>query len=385
MNNMISFEKAVISIKDGLADATHGLVERKILGDLIVLSAVAGEHLLVVGPPGTAKSEAVRRVAQMMGGRYFEYLLGRYTEPSEIFGPVDLRKLRDGTVETETTGMLPEADIVFLDEVFLGSTAILNTLLGILNERYFRRGHTRMRCPLRVCVGATNRIPEDESLAAFADRFLIHHFVESVPDQLLEHLLDGGWYLSHKKINQISSLEHLDVLSTAAKNSDPAGIRLELTHCIRLLRKAGIALTDRRLVKLQYLIASAAVLAGRKNPCSSDLWPIIYAISTAEGQVLGQEVLRDILEASENETLPAATEAASLGPRARATRILSTGKELLSGRPETRESETAWMLELEALAREIDAGFSENHMTEDLKKFRQRLVHILSEENNQKN
>jgi MoxR-like ATPase len=88
-----------------------------------------------------------------LGGRYFEYLLGRFTEPSEIFGPIDLRKLREGTVETETADMLPEAEIAFLDEVFLGSTAILNTLLSLLNERTFRRGHTRLQCPLRVCVG----------------------------------------------------------------------------------------------------------------------------------------------------------------------------------------------------------------------------------------
>src|SRR5207248_9740989 len=111
------------------------------------------------GPPGTAKSEAARRVAATLGARYFEYLLSRFTEPSEICGPVDLRKLREGLVETETSGMLPEAEVAFLDEVFLGSTAILNTLLALLNERVFRRGHTQMKCPLRVCVGASNGLP----------------------------------------------------------------------------------------------------------------------------------------------------------------------------------------------------------------------------------
>lgn len=156
--------------------ASAGLVGREPLAELIVLAAVAQEHLLVIGPPGTAKSIVVRRVAQALGGRYFEYLLGRFTEPSELFGAVDLRKLREGTVETDTSGMLPEAEVAFLDEVFLGSTAILNTLLGILNERRFRRGHTQQSCPLRVCVGASNALPEDESLAAFADRFLLHVF-----------------------------------------------------------------------------------------------------------------------------------------------------------------------------------------------------------------
>ena len=108
-----------------------------------MLAAIAGEHVLVVGPPGTAKSEAGPAGRCELGGRYFEYLLGRFTEPNEIFGPIDLNKLRAGTVEIETTGMLPEAEVAFLDEIFLGSTAILNTLLGILNERVFRRGSTR--------------------------------------------------------------------------------------------------------------------------------------------------------------------------------------------------------------------------------------------------
>ncbi|MFP2900849.1 AAA family ATPase, partial [Corallococcus sp. 4LFB] len=188
----VSFEFAAAEVRDALTDASRGLVEREAMVELVALSAVAGEHLLVVGPPGTAKSEAVRRTARGLGGSYFEYLLGRFTEPSEIFGPVDLRKLREGRVETETAGMLPEAEVAFLDEVFLGSTAILNTLLGLLNERTFRRGHTRIQCPLRVCVGASNALPEDDALAAFADRFLARIFVEPVPDPRLEELLEGG-------------------------------------------------------------------------------------------------------------------------------------------------------------------------------------------------
>jgi MoxR-like ATPase len=133
---------SAVHLRDSIRAATAGLIGRDQLAELMVLAAVAQEHLLVIGPPGTAKSAVVRRVAQAMGGNYFEYLLGRFTEPTELFGPVDLRKLREGTVETDVAGMLPEAEIAFLDEVFLGSIAILNTLLGILNERRFRRGHT---------------------------------------------------------------------------------------------------------------------------------------------------------------------------------------------------------------------------------------------------
>src|SRR3954466_10432982 len=118
---MSELPEAAQSLQRALAAASGSLIEREAVVELVGLCAVAGEHLLVIGPPGTAKSEAVRRVARRLGGRYFEYLIGRFTEPTEVFGPVNLRKLRDGIVETETAGMLPEAEVAFLDEIFLGS------------------------------------------------------------------------------------------------------------------------------------------------------------------------------------------------------------------------------------------------------------------------
>src|SRR6185312_3011326 len=175
-----SLSKHAQRFRSALASAARGLVEREALVELVALSAIAGEHVLVIGPPGTAKSEAARRVAATLGARYFEYLLSRFTEPSEIFGPIDLRRLREGVVEVETAGMLPEAEVAFLDEVFLGSTAILNTLLGMLNERVFRRGRTALPVSLRVCVGASNALPDDPALAAFADRFLARVFLDDV-------------------------------------------------------------------------------------------------------------------------------------------------------------------------------------------------------------
>jgi MoxR-like ATPase len=191
-----------------------------------------------IGPPGTAKSVAVRRIAQATGGCYFEYLLGRFTEPNEIFGPVDLRKLREGTVETDVSGMLPEAEIAFLDELFQGSSAILNTLLGILNERVFRRGHTQLKCPIRICVGASNNLPTDESLAAFADRFLVRVFVEAIDD--LETLLDSGWKLDHSKFSELASMDDIDALAEVAQNADLSSVRPQLADLLRILRSAGI-------------------------------------------------------------------------------------------------------------------------------------------------
>ncbi|RKG98785.1 AAA family ATPase [Corallococcus sp. CA053C] len=376
----VTFEVAAATVRDALTDAGRGLVEREAMVELVALSAVAGEHLLVIGPPGTAKSEAVRRTARALGGSYFEYLLGRFTEPSEIFGPVDLRKLREGVVETETAGMLPEAEVAFLDEVFLGSTAILNTLLGLLNERTFRRGHTRMQCPLRVCVGASNALPEDDALAAFSDRFLARIFVEPVPDPRLEELLAGGASLWRDAAPRVASLESLDVVANAARDADLAPVRPHLAQALRTLRAAGIALSDRRAVKVQRLVAAAAALAGRATPGVSDLWPLVYAVPTKEAQALARDVLRDVLSASENAALPAAALEASAGPLARAQRIAQAGQVLLETRPLDADGDAlaAWRLKLEGVAREMDAGFAPESLPEALRTLRAEVAEALT-------
>jgi MoxR-like ATPase len=365
-------------LRSAVTAACRGLVDREALVELVALSAVAREHLLVIGPPGTAKSVAVRRMAQATGGRYFEYLLGRFTEPNEIFGPVDLRKLREGTVETDVSGMLPEAEIAFLDEIFQGSSAILNTLLGILNERVFRRGHTELVCPLRICVGASNSLPTDESLAAFADRFLVRVFVESIDDPQLETLLDSGWRLDHSKFSELASMDDIDSLAEAGQTVDLGSVRPQLAHLLRILRSAGIVLSDRRVVKAQSLVAAAAVLAGRSRPNDADLWPLIYVVPTQEQQEIARESLRDLLRHTENVSLPAAAEEASAGPLVRARRLVMSANQLLTERPDGNEDAThSWRLKLEGVAREIDASFTAESMPPDLKEARARIVQQL--------
>ncbi len=353
----------VRGIRQRIRKATAGFVGREALAELMILAAVAREHVLVIGPPGTAKSSVVRNVARCLGGRYFEYLLGRFTEPSELFGPVDLQKLKEGRIETNVSGMLPEADIVFLDEVFLGSTAILNTLLGVLNERRFRRGRTEVWCPLKVCVGAANSLPEDPALAAFADRFLLHLFIEPVADHQLDDMLAGGWALETLPQDEAPQGEILERLSARVAEVDMSAARPLLVVAIRALRQAGIALSDRRIVRSQKLIAAAAVLRGHTQASSADLWPLLYALPTEAWQQQGQDALRAVLGEAFSTTLLGSVEQASQQPLSRCQRLLERAAEC-----------GASSSEVESVLREIDANFSAATLPVDLAEARQSLL-----------
>ncbi|MEU0392367.1 AAA family ATPase [Streptomyces sp. NPDC006208] len=361
------------AVRVAVAAARAGLVDREIVSETVVLCAVAGEHLLVIGPPGTAKSEAVRRVSQQLGGQLFEYVLGRFTEPNELFGPVDLRRLREGVVEVETTGMLPEADVAFLDEVFLGSTAILNTLLGLLNERTFRRGSTSVDVPLRVCVGAANTLPDDPALGAFADRFLARIFVEPVPDARLEELLESGWSRSAAPGPADSLLPVVDRLAAAARDCDLSAVRPALAAAVRRLRSAGVPLSDRRAVRTQRLVAAAAVLDGRAAATEADLWVLPLVAPTADTQALARDTLADLLGAARNQSLLHAAEELGRGPLARAERLARAGSTLLAGLglpPHPRDDR----IRVEATLREIDASFAADAVPDQLRAVRERLV-----------
>jgi MoxR-like ATPase len=365
---MTAISDAARELRAALHAATVGLVGREPLAELIVLAAVAQEHLLVVGPPGTGKSAVVRRVAQALGGRYFEYLLGRFTEPPEHVAPVDLRKLREGTVETDVTGMLPEADVAFLDEVFLGSTAILNTLLGVLNERRFRRGHTQLDCPLRVCVGAANALPEDEALAAFADRFLLHAFVEPVPDEQLEALLQGGWRSDFRAVDGPGAMTHLDLLSRQLREVRMDAVRPALADAIRQLRAAGLRLSDRRIVKAQRLIGAAAVLAGRLEATRADLWPLRYVLPTQQAQLQARDVLKDLFAHAEHPHLRFAVEDAAMQPLSRVGRLLAQAQACLA------LAESPERAAVEGVLREIDANFAAEQLPAELAAVREQLL-----------
>src|SRR6516162_4123110 len=193
--------------------------------DLIALAVVSGEHLFLYGPPGTAKSALIRQFALAVQGRYFEYLLTRFSEPNEIFGPIDLARLREGTVATVTTGMLPEAEFVFLDELFNANSAILNNLLSVLNERVYRRGAEVHRLPLLSLFAASNHLPEDESLRALFDRFLLRCHVENLKRDELPRLLAAGWELERSgPLESSVSAQDLRALSQKVYEADVEAI-----------------------------------------------------------------------------------------------------------------------------------------------------------------
>lgn len=144
--------------------------------EMMVISAIASEPLLLVGPPGTGKSDMAVKLVEALGfahDDYFEYMLTRFTEPSEIFGPIDIELLKAGKYVRRTGGMLPEARIVFLDEVFKANSAILNMLLTVLNEKKFYQDGKPTPVKLEVLFAASNEVPDISELDALKDRFVL--------------------------------------------------------------------------------------------------------------------------------------------------------------------------------------------------------------------
>jgi MoxR-like ATPase len=285
--------------------------------DLLGVCLVAGEHLFILGPPGTAKSALVQELAKRIDGRIFDYLLTRFTEPNELFGPFDIRRLREGELLTNTEGMLPEATFIFLDELLNANSAILNSLLMVLNERIFRRGRETRALPMLMVVGASNRLPEDEALGALFDRFLARVRCDNVPAERLNEVLAAGWKLSqqHATERTVISVEELRSLQQALVAVDLTPVRPAYLEVIVQLRRAGIAVSDRRAVKLQRLVASSALLCGRNVANRSDLWVLRYIWDTDEQR----EIIAAIVQATVDQA--DADELAGAHPRAQGDRL----------------------------------------------------------------
>ncbi|NOQ71237.1 MAG: AAA domain-containing protein [Crocinitomix sp.] len=271
--------------------------------DLLGISLIARENAFLLGPPGTAKSAIVRALSNsIVDGKNFEYLLTRFTEPNEIFGPFDIRELKEGKLMTNTSGMLPEASMIFLDEIFNANSAILNSLLLALNEKIFRRGQETRKIPALMFVGASNVLPEDESLDALLDRFLIRVRCDYVNPDLLEQVLLAGRKLELEtteppKINPTEIIQ----LQNEAKQVDLSTVRGPFVNLVHSLRNTGINVSDRRAVKIQNLLAASALICGRSEAILSDLWVLKYIWDTEEQIEILSGLIDTIIDKDEAE------------------------------------------------------------------------------------
>jgi MoxR-like ATPase len=312
-------------------------VERDEVIDLIALALVAGEHLFLYGPPGTAKSALIRQFARAVHGRYFEYMLTRFSEPNEIFGPIDLVQLRQGVVATVTTNMLPEAEFAFLDELFNANSAILNNLLTVLNERIYRRGSETHQLPLLSAFSASNHLPEDDALRALFDRFLLRCHVDNLPRASTPQLLAAGWAL--EQVGQPSatlSSADLRQLSERIYTVDLEPIRDLYTEVVHKIRDLGVAFSDRRAVKAQKLLAASAVLCQRPAATAADLWVLRYVWDRAEqiGPLRGliEGVLEQHPQARSERAHPRAAPGEKADPEEIARQLDTIGSEIDTAR-----------------------------------------------------
>ncbi|EFO80278.1 ATPase associated with various cellular activities AAA_5 [Oscillochloris trichoides DG-6] len=294
--------------------------------DLMLISAIAREHLLLVGPPGTAKSELVKRFVLLLGARkeagdLFEYLLTRFTEPNEIFGPVNIREFQQGTFTRTIERALPQAKIAFLDEVFKANSAILNALLTILNERFFYNGLEQVAVPLISLYGATNEVPEGDELGAIFDRFLLRVRTDHVDERYFPDLLAKGWSLERERIRLgrsealvpvLDSLDHLQIAYDALEQIALAPIFDDYREVVRQIRAEGITLSDRRAVKLLKLIAAAALLRGSNTASPADFWVLLHVWNRPEQISALQAIVGPLIERAGGQALTAERDLATL-------------------------------------------------------------------------
>jgi MoxR-like ATPase len=298
-------------------------LDKEELVRLLLITLVAGEHMLIVGPPGTAKSALVRHLARLVDARYFEYLLTRFSEPNEIFGPIDIKAFREGTYLRRVEAMLPDADIVFLDEIFKSNSAILNALLSILNERRFFTGASSIKVPLSSLFGATNEVPNDDALGAVFDRFLVRASSENLDSFHFHGLVERGLRgeieaLSAEAEPPVRPLITLAELRTlqrrlAQRLQFPEEFLARYKALCFQIRSEGVTLSDRRVVKLLKLCAASALCDGRAAVDDGDLFVLRHIWNSVDQIALCDDIVAPVLERHRQEH----PEARPAGARAR--------------------------------------------------------------------
>jgi MoxR-like ATPase len=250
---------------------THYL-ERDEVIDGTLIALLTGNHMLLIGPPGTAKSQLVSEVCnKIKGAQYFQWLLTKFTAPEELFGAVSLKGLENDEYRRVTNGKLPEAHIVFLDEIFKASSSILNTLLTVMNERIYYNGTEISDIPLISMFGASNELPsEEDELEALYDRFLLRYVVDYIKEDFrFLKLLQGE---STEGSGAIITQEELDDCKSGAREVKIHSNIIKLIGRIRTeLQKKGISPSDRRYKQSISVLKAKAFLDGRSEVSEEDL------------------------------------------------------------------------------------------------------------------
>ena len=244
----------------------NSFLEREEIIDGLLASVITKQNTFLFGLPGTGKSELVRAVSNgFKNSRFFGYLLSPTTDPSELFGPVAISKLLKDEYTRDVQGYLPSANIAFLDELFRGSSAVLNSLLTVLNERTFNNGKELIHTPIQSVVAATNSFPQEESLQAFCDRFLFRPTVEALKKPASRRLLDL-WALGLKKRPNVESeLTYEDLIELQESLSE---VKVtdefldKFSQVFDLLASRGITISDRRRVQILKFIKGWALVQG---------------------------------------------------------------------------------------------------------------------------
>ncbi|HEY0135223.1 MAG TPA: AAA family ATPase [Nannocystis sp.] len=291
-------------LQDGARQLEQQFLGKEEIIRLLFISALAGEHLVMVGPPGTAKSAIVRAFAQVIDAVYFDYLLTRFTEPNEIFGPVDIQAFRAGTYRRRIEGMLPQAEVVFLDEIFKANSAILNSLLTLVNARRFTHGTNTVRVPLISLFAASNEVPTDDALSAIFDRFLLRVRCDYLDSYHFRGLLQKGIQLETAQMADPVPAKKIataaELLSVQRRFGDLMRMSEEFLATFKGLvfqiRSEGIGLSDRRVVKLLKLFAASAVFDGRDAVTDADFFILRHVWNTPEQEEILQEIVGPVLD-----------------------------------------------------------------------------------------
>lgn len=293
--------------KQLLGEMNRGVYEKEAEISLSLLAALAGESIILLGPPGVAKSMVARQLkTAFREAQSFEYLMSRFSTPDEIFGPVSIQKLKTSdTYERAVEGYLPTADVVFLDEIWKAGPAIQNTLLTVINEKIFRNGNREMHLPLKLLVAASNELPaKGEGLEALWDRFVIR--IESRPIKLeknframlLESHADfsgSTGVLGHADFADNADFSDLKITAEEyaewAEKICKIGVKEEVLDAISAIRKSlravnvdeaaerrHIYVSDRRWKNIVRLLRTSAFMQDREEVDICDLLPIYHCL-----------------------------------------------------------------------------------------------------------